>query len=113
MARFYKSAALTANQVTANLISGVQEIEFIRRPAIVRLSGDQSLSTGGATFRLTYGGRVLFNAAVGGSNQSPKFPDDVIGEWAVPMGAQGELVVTETLGGTPTYFAQIDVLYVR
>jgi hypothetical protein len=113
MARKYGSAALTANQVTANLISGIQEIEFIRRPAIVRLSATQSLATGGVNMRLTYGGRVLFNAAVGGANRSPQFPDDVLGEWPVPAGAQGELIISETLGGTPTYFYAVDVLYVR
>jgi hypothetical protein len=113
MARKASSAALTANQVTANLISGVQEIEFIRRPAIVRLSGSQSLTTAGVNFRLVYGGRVLFNAAVGGQNRTPTYPDDVLGEWPVPMGAQGEFIIQETLGGTPTYFYAIDVLYVR
>jgi hypothetical protein len=113
MARKASSAALTANQVTANLISGVQEVEFIRRPAIVRLSGSQSLNTAGVNFRLTYGGRLLFNAAVGGQNRTPTFPDDVLGEWPVPAGAQGEFIISETLGGTPTYFYAIDVLYVR
>ncbi len=108
--RFYKSAALTANQVTTNLVTGIQEIEWIRRPSRLRLSGSESLTTGGALVRLTAGGRLLLDdVALGGANRSPVYPDDVIGEWGIQAGAQVSLIIRESLGGTPTYFIQVDV----
>jgi hypothetical protein len=108
--RFYKSAALTANQVTANLVSGISEIEWIRRPSRLRALGSESLTTGGALVKLVIGGRlVLDDVALGGANRSPVFPDDILGEWGAPAGAQVLLIVRESLGGTPTYFIQLDV----
>jgi len=110
--RFYKSAAMTANHVTSNLITGITQIEWIRGPAAVRLSGSESLTTGGIVVKLIYASRALADdIALGGANRSPVFPDDVIGSWRVPRGAQGSLVLRETLGGTPTYFIQLDVDY--
>jgi len=108
--RFYKSAAMTANQVTSNLVSGIQEIEWIRRPSRVRLMGSESLTTGGVLVSLQAGGITLLDeAALGGANRSPVFPEDIIGEWGVPAGSQVVLRLRESLGGTPTYFIQLDV----
>lgn len=101
---------MTANQVTTNLVSGVQEIEWVRRPSRLRLSGSESLTTGGVLVTLITGGITrLDEAALGGANRSPVFPDDVIGEWGVPAGAQVVLRLRESLGGTPTYFIQVDI----
>jgi len=108
--RFYKSAAMTANQVTTNLVSGIQEIEWVRRPSLLRLSGSGSLTTGGILATLIAGGVTLLDeVALGGANRSPVFPDDILGEWGVPAGSQVVLRLRESLGGTPTYFIQVDV----
>lgn len=112
--RFYKSAAMTANQVTTNLISGITEIEWIRGPSMVILHGSESLTTGGVVVKLVYASKVLADdIPLGGANRSPVFLDDLVGFWAVPRGAQGSLILRETLGGTPTYFIQLDVSPVR
>src|SRR5439155_17370173 len=108
--RFYKSAALTANQRTSNLVSAIPEIEWIRRPSRIRVSGSESLNTGGATVTLIVGGRALLqDAALGGANRSHVLPDDILGEWIVQPGSQTFLIIQEILGGTPTYFIQLDV----
>ena len=108
--RFYKSAALTANQVTTNLVTGVAEVEWTRYPGILRLSGSESLTTGGALVTLNVGGRLILDEVpLGGANRSPVLPDDIIGQWPVRGGQQVILKIRESLGGTPTYFIQADI----
>jgi len=36
-------------------------------------------------------------------------PDDIIGQWPVRGGQQIILKIRESLGGTPTYFIQLDI----
>src|SRR5205809_7546545 len=108
--RFYKSAALTANQVTTNLVTGIAEVEWTRYAGMMRLSGSASLTTVGALVTLNVGGRLILDEVpLGGAHRSPVLPGVIIGEWPVVCWYLVLLTLRQSLGVSPAFFLSLDI----